>query len=133
MLLTFLSWNIWMSWLFLTDALHSYSESDHLPWEHSAGAHGSASAGERVGEHWTYECLKAEQDFSRLSTQDLQILSNPERFGVGRNARRSWTIVRCSPFPSVWARSVASAVQSEYIRPAQVMWLIPASAAAAGG
>lgn len=105
------------------------SKCDHLPWERSPGAHGSASAGERAGAHWTYECLKAEQNFSRLSPQDLVIWSNPQRFGVGRNARRSWTIVRCLPFPSVWARSVASAVQSEYyIRPLQVMWLIPAAA-----
>lgn len=113
---------------FKASRIAAFSNSDHLPRERSPGAHGSASAGERAAEHGTYEFLKAEQNFSRLSTQDLMILSNPQRFGVGRNARRSWTIVRCLPSPSVWARSVASAVQSEYIRPLQVMWLIPAAA-----
>lgn len=36
---------------FKVSRIAAYSESDHLPWEHSAGAHGSASAGERAGEH----------------------------------------------------------------------------------
>lgn len=72
--------------------------------------------------------MNAEQNFSRLSTQDLVSVCNPQRFGVGRNARRSWTIVRCSLLPSVWAHSVASAVGGEYIRPLQVMWPILAAA-----